>query len=84
MSENTNQEEKTLSPEELKGLQAKRNAFYKSQIRLLKPEAEYHDLLAKIEEAKTRQIHAMHQAARIFAANEEVPPEAPEKDNKKD
>jgi uncharacterized protein YpiB (UPF0302 family) len=84
MSENTNQEEKTLSPEELKALQTKRDAFYKSQIKLLKPEAEYHDLLANIEEAKTRQIHAMHQAARIFAANKEVSPEAPEKNNKTD
>ena len=57
--------------------------FYKDQIKLLKPEAEYHDLLASIEEAKTRQIHAMHQSARIFAANDEGEV-APDKKGKKD
>lgn len=84
MSNDTKEEKTVLTPEELKALQEKRNKFYTDQIELLKPEFEYHDLLAKIEEAKTRQLHAMHNAARIYAANEEAPPEEPKNEVKED
>lgn len=70
MSEETNNEhvqEEILSPEELAKRKKDLIKFYKDQIELLKPQNEYHELLATIEEAKLRRLVAMMRVAQVMA-----------------
>ena len=72
MSEETNnaQEQETLSPEELAKRKKDLIKFYKDQIELLKPQNEYHDLLATIEENKLRRLVAMVRQSQLMAPDE--------------
>ena len=73
MSEETNKEEKPqYTPEQLKEMRDKTDKFYDEQIPYLEKQYKYFDLLAKIEEAKTREMTAMYQSARLFAASQDA------------
>lgn len=78
MSEETNndhgQEEEILSPEEIAKRKKDLLKFYKEQIDLLKPQHEYYDLLATIEESKLRRLVAMMRIGQLMA-----PPEPDQK-----
>lgn len=60
-----------MSPEEIKRMRAQRSNFYNEQLKYLKPERDYHEMLAQIEECKTRQVKARFTQAQIFAAMQE-------------
>lgn len=51
---NTPQEEKELSPQELKAMKDNQHKYYKEQIPFLKTTLEYEKLIADIEEARLK------------------------------
>jgi hypothetical protein len=67
MSENTNQE-REFTPEEVAEFIKKRDAHYREQIKFLKVEAEYEELLAKIEESRLRKLKARIESIQIQVA----------------
>ncbi|TXG79952.1 MAG: hypothetical protein E6R13_09060 [Spirochaetes bacterium] len=76
MSEETNNhqgQEEILTPEEIAKRKKDLIKFYKDQIELLKPQNEYYDLLATIEESKLRRLVAMMRVGQLM-----VPPDSSE------
>lgn len=67
---------KEYTKAEMKEMQDKRTAFYKEEIKHLKPHAEYEKLLAEIEESKFRGYNAMARSAQLFAQAEQAQQEA--------
>jgi hypothetical protein len=61
------------TPEEIKQMYAKMDAFRKEQIPLLKRQLEYEQLLADIEEARTKRIHMTLKQGEML-----TPPSPPE------
>ena len=55
------------SPEELKEMRLKMHTFYTDEIKFLKPQAAYYNLIAEIEESKLRRTIALTQSAQMFA-----------------
>lgn len=68
-----------LSPMEITKLKSRRANWYKEQINFLKPEADYQELLARIEVAKFNSMNAQFQQAKLYAQvnppKEELKPE---------
>ena len=62
----TQEEQKNLTPEEIKAIRARAFKYYKEEIQLLKIEAQYHDLKAQVEEGKLRELTAIAQYAQIM------------------
>lgn len=81
MSEETNNDqgqEEILSPEEIAKRKKDLIKFYKDQIELLKPQNEYYDLLATIEESKLRRLVAMMRVGQLMAPPEPAQGGAPD------
>lgn len=77
MSEETNNDqgqEESLTPEAIAKRKKDLIKFYKDQIELLKPQNEYYDLLATIEESKLRRLVAMMRIGQLMP-----PPESDQK-----
>lgn len=62
------QPQKELSAHEIKVLKGQRANWYKDQLTYLKPELEYHEMLAKIEQAKADTMKAQYQQASYYAS----------------
>lgn len=60
------EEKRQMTPEEIKEKQDQLKNDYEEQIEYLKPQAEYEDLLAKIEESKYRRYKAIAATAQLF------------------
>lgn len=73
MSE-TNQDNRELSPEEIKAYRMQMTEFYKTQIPTLKLQKEYETLLADIEEARAKRMTMTIRMAQMMAG----PPQEPE------
>lgn len=74
---NKTEEAKKLSPKEIKEMRAKTEAWYDEQIPFLEKQFNYEDLVAKIEEAKLRKLHAIMQMAHLMNPYEEGEEEEP-------
>lgn len=59
------QEERKLTPEEIRERQEKMMEYWNIQIPFLKVQAEYEDLIASIEESRARRTMALYQVAQI-------------------
>ena len=83
-NQNPNPEEKKeLTEEEILAMRTNMINFYKEQIDLIKPQAEYEMLLADIEEARLRKLSAKMRYAQLIASvNNPPPPEGNEKHRK--
>lgn len=75
-------EQKTFTEENIKEMRTQMRIFYDKEIPLLKKQLQYEDLLAGIEEAKTRKLLAMQKAAYIYAQAEAVQKELDGSDSK--
>jgi hypothetical protein len=64
-------EEKTLTAKELEELRKTHAEFYKTEIKRLKLEEEYHKLIANIEEHKSRRMFSIIKMAQMTAGPEE-------------
>ena len=62
----TAEEKKMMTPEEIKQKQAELVKDYKEQIKYLKVQAEYEELLTSIEESKYRRYRAIASTAQLF------------------
>lgn len=94
MSETTNtkQEEKELTPEQMKAYKDNHHKYYKEQMPFLKTTLEYEKLIADIEEARLKYYTMRMRIAQLLAppmpepdqepASEESAPEAPRKERK--
>lgn len=73
MSEETNtpQEEKQLSPEQIKKILDTRTKYYKDQLPLLKAQLEYETILADIEESRARRLTMSIRIAQMMAGPSE-------------
>lgn len=85
MSETNNQtedQEKDLSPEEYHKLRVAAQKELREEIKFLKTELEYQDIMAKIEEAKARRLKAVAIQYQLQNPNPEMnyPPGQPPKD----
>ena len=69
MSEATPQEE--LSPEDIKKRREEITAFYKENIKHLKVQKEYEELLRDVEKARAERVQAQMFLAQAYAAGEE-------------
>lgn len=69
MSEATPQEE--LSPEDIKKRREEITAFYKENIKHLKVQKEYEELLRDVEKARAERVQAQVFLAQAYAAGEE-------------
>lgn len=81
MSEETNNDkgqEENLSPEEIAKRKKDLIKFYKDQIDFLKPQKEYYETLADIEEAKFRRLVAMMRVGQLMAPPEPTQGGAPD------
>ena len=69
--------EKEYTEAELKQMQQQMTAYYKEQVKLLKPQEEYERLQADIAEHKARRFHSMIRLAQMQAGppEEESDPE---------
>lgn len=75
----SNQEEqKHFTPEEIKARQDQIMASYKEQIKYLKVEKEYQELVTDIEELRMRYIRAQIMIANAMAPPPQETPEGPE------
>lgn len=70
MSEETLQEE--LSPEDIKKRREEITAFYKENIKHLKVQKEYEELLRDVEKARAERVQAQVFLAQAYAAGEEA------------
>lgn len=68
-------EQKTYTPEEIKKMRADTIKFYKGEITLLKVEEQYHDLKARIEENKLRELEAIGRYAQFMKPVDNHQPE---------
>lgn len=59
-------EQQKLSPEEIKARRTELVKDYREEIKFLKVQSEYEDLLATIEESKYRRYAAIAQTAQLF------------------
>lgn len=57
-----------LTEHEIKVLKGRRANWYRDQLTYMKPEAEYHEMLARIENAKADTYEAQYRQARAFAS----------------
>lgn len=73
MSEETNTQERQMTPEEIKKQRELMMQFYKEETPLLKARKEYETLLADVEEARLRRLVAI-----VRGTNLTNPPEEPE------
>lgn len=73
MSEETNTQERQMTPEEIKKQRELMMQFYKEETPLLKARKEYETLLADIEEARLRRLVAI-----VRGTNLTNPPEEPQ------
>jgi hypothetical protein len=77
MSEEENKEEVKLTPEEYAERRAKNLAHLKKEVEYLKTEKTYENLVADIEEARTKAVMHIAQRAQFFAQQQvaQNPPE---------
>ncbi len=73
MSEETNTQERQMTPEEIKKQRELMMQFYKEETPLLKARKEYETLLADVEEARLRRLVAI-----VRGTNLTNPPEEPQ------
>lgn len=71
MSQENNQEETQLSKEELQKRRTEITAFYKDNIKHLKVQKEYEELLRDIEKARAERIQAQMFLAQAYGSGEE-------------
>lgn len=65
--EQTSTNQEPLTEQELRTLKGRRANWYKDQLTYLKPEAEYHELLSRIEVAKANVYEAQLRQANVYA-----------------
>ena len=71
------QEGQKMTPEEYKEMRAKNMKHMKEEIEYLEVEKKYENLVADVEEAKTRSITMVAQRARFFVKQEDQPKDQP-------
>ena len=60
------EEKKAMTPQEIQEMRKKIVADYREEIKFLKVQAEYEELLAKIEESKLRKYSSIAKLAQLF------------------
>ena len=75
MSQETNKENKQLSPEEIEKQRKAVVTYYTNQIEMLKVQSEYESLLADIEEHRARRVANIIRQAQMTAGPESEPSE---------
>ena len=71
----TKEEPKQYTPEEIKAMRAKSLKFYKEENVHLKAEAIYYDLKAQIEESKARELRAIIDYAQMMQPTQQQQPQ---------
>jgi hypothetical protein len=77
MSEQTEQTERKMTPEEMERRKSEINKFHKDQIEFLTTQYAYEELLTKIDEVRLRRMVALNRQAQMMAPEPEEAP-APE------
>ncbi len=62
--------EKEPTPEEVEKMRQNMIEYYKTQITVLEPQAEYEKLMADIEENRLRRVHSMLQRVQLQSTKE--------------